>query len=87
MKTSEHDKMTLSKRGKYLWASINVTLMHNHPLRKREGSDNTKWLFIYSCKDRKVPVMNTCLFNSLIELSQWVLGLNCISKTCESRIV
>lgn len=33
---SEHDKSTPSKRGKYLRACPNVTLMHNRPLRKQK---------------------------------------------------
>lgn len=36
MRNSEHDKNTLFKRGKYLRACPNITLMHNRPLRKRK---------------------------------------------------
>lgn len=69
-KPSEHDKIIPSKRGKYLRTCPNVTLMHNRPLSKRKDMiiQNGNLLAPVKIEKMKVQVMNTCPFDSLIEL-------------------
>lgn len=70
VQTNEHDKSTPSKRGKYLRACPNVTLIHNHSLRKRKDIiiQNGNLLAPVKIEKTKVQVMNTCPFDSLAEL-------------------
>lgn len=70
MRTNEHNKSIPSKRGKYLQACPNVTLMHNRPLRKRKDIiiQNGNLLASVKIEKIKVQVMNTCSFDSIIEL-------------------
>lgn len=70
VQTNEHDKSTPSKRGKYLRTCPNVTLIHNHSLRKRKDIiiQNGNLLAPVKIEKAKVQVMNTCSFDSLAEL-------------------
>jgi len=77
--------MIPSKRGKYLQACPNVTLMHNRPLRKRKDMiiQNGNLLAPVKVQKVKVQVMNTCSFDSLIELivngySDYIVYQRCV---------
>lgn len=70
MQSSVHNKMTSSKRGKYLRICPNVILMHNCPFRKRKDMiiQNGNLLAPVKVDKTKIQVVNTCPFDLLIEL-------------------